>query len=172
MRTVHRFALLSLFAACLAAPLVAHADGAPAPAPAVQVDAGAEGGIATSPNAVTPAPDPTADLSGTVKAVTAAREHAGYIGAAVLVLYILGAFTIRMSGHVGWFAQGRRLAIVTGVVGVVGALSDHFLKAADWQTVAAAAWSAIGIYLVPLHPNAADGSATAGGVPTGIPPSK
>lgn len=145
------FALLVSLAA-LSATAIAD-DAAPPAAATVIVDGGAPPG----PDAQ-PLPHealPSIDQPGAVlQAVTEAKSHGGYIAMGAIALYVLAAWTMKMAGHVGWLAQGRRLAIITGAVGILGALVDHFGGAADSQTVLAAAATALGKFLLPIHPTA------------------
>jgi hypothetical protein len=165
----------------LTAPIPAFADDAAPPPAAAQLDAGAPAiavekpaGIATSPGAdVThdQVADPLQHPAQVLGQLEAEKDRSGWFALAILVLYIVAAVIMRLAGHVGWFAKGRRLALLTGGAGLLGSCVDKIAAGGTTQAVMTALAVGVALLVVPLHPNTADGSATEDGLVTGKQPS-
>lgn len=139
---------LAIVALATAAPSVVQADTPDAVAVAA-VDAGAPPDAAPMPHEQLP----TIDHPGAVvAAVVDAQDHGGLLSAILVGLFVLGTTLMRAAEHVGWLAQGRRLAAITGATAIVGAVIDKLAQGTAWGGVVQVVVTALALFLVPSAP--------------------
>ena len=87
----------------------------------------------------TPAADPLATAGGSAaSAFDVLTTYGPVIGGTYLLFAIAQALLARY-GSSSWFAQGRRLAVATGTLGVIGAALQAQIAGSPWTVILAAA---------------------------------
>jgi hypothetical protein len=122
---------------------------------AAYADSGSAGSAADVPSI----PDP---VSNPVQAVAAAEtdyRSYGYVWAGMLVLFAVGTAIVKRSDEETWLSKDHALPIITGLVGVLGAIIEVRFAGASVNVVLSAAMA--GVMLVIQKPKPAASAAPA-----------
>lgn len=96
--------------------------------------------------------DPLKNPALAYKDIRDQAERVSMFSAIALAVYLLGGALLRQFKSASWLAQGRRLAAVTSVVTVAGAIVDATVGIGGFYNVAAQALLAVALVLAPQVP--------------------